>query len=123
MVTRAVGKPSTSPSRSASPPSPSPSGTNSYALSFIWKKHQLGVSLDTVLRNGTRSPLTVFYFWPETDAWESLKEELEKRQIPSQEKISLLNTLTRVTNFWQSSDSAPSVKEARQMFPQAVFSE
>lgn len=103
--------------------SPSAPSSSQHSLSFIWKASCLGVSLDLILKNGTRSPLTIFYMWPESDSWELLKAELERRQLDQKEKVMLLNTLTRVINLWQSTEVPPNVREARKAFPNSVFSD
>ncbi len=42
-----------------------------------------------------------YHFWPQQDAWEQLKAQLESKDwISSKDKIALLNRVTEVINFW-----------------------
>lgn len=108
--------PSVSPSASTSTPSPvgdtasQPSGVarsasscppQPFTLNFLWMERNVAVSVDqrTDL-TGHQVPITEYYFWPKTDAWEELRAALEARPwIDERERISLLNRTTEVINF------------------------
>ena len=49
-------------------------------------------------------PLTQYYFWPKTEAWEQLKLELDSKPwLSEKDKILALNLTTDVVNYWQTS--------------------
>ena len=69
-------------------------------LKIVWFKNFLGLAIDQVELN-KKYPLTPYYFWPRTEAWEQLKLELESKMWLSQEeKISLLKTAENIMNYW-----------------------
>ena len=52
--------------------------TNSMQLKLkaVWGKNFLGLAIDQV--NGVYDlPITTYYFWPRTEAWEQLRLELD----------------------------------------------
>ena len=70
-----------------------------------------------------RAPLTEYFMWPRKDAWEELKAALEaKPWVPERDRVLLLNRTTEVINFWQDEGAKHSVEEAREKFPDCVFS-
>ena len=70
-----------------------------------------------------RAPLTEYFMWPRKDAWEELKAALEaKAWVPERDRVLLLNRTTEVINFWQDEGVKHSVEEAREKFPDCVFS-
>nr|YP_009538681.1 putative ribosomal protein 3 [Phacus pleuronectes]AYQ93699.1 putative ribosomal protein 3 [Phacus pleuronectes] len=72
-----------------------------FILKFLWLEKAIAVSLDQVV--GFRNtPITQYFFWPRSDAWEEMKFDLEKRSWISQnDSILILNQITEVINFWQ----------------------
>lgn len=76
-----------------------------FSLKFLWMDKTIAFCLDQ--RVGTKLvPLTGFYFWPQTDAWEGMKEFLENQDFINQdESVYILNNITEVVNFWQDKDS------------------
>jgi 30S ribosomal protein 3 len=68
-------------------------------LRAIWGKNFLGLAIDQVI--GTyHLPITTYYFWPRTEAWEQLRLELElKPWIREEEKVKVLNSAARLMNF------------------------
>ena len=68
-------------------------------LKIIWRKNFLGFALDQ--KSGQNSyPVTPYYFWPRTEAWDQLKLELDSKNIIMEEKIKILNLVTDVMNSW-----------------------
>lgn len=68
-------------------------------LNAIWGKDFLGLAIDQVIGN-YHSPITAYYFWPRTEAWEQLKLELESKPwIQRSEKVKVLNSVTELMNF------------------------
>ena len=69
-------------------------------LKILWFNEFLGLALDKKIENQAY-PLTSYYIWPKTDAWEQLKLELDSLSwLPKKEKIQILNNATEVINFW-----------------------
>jgi 30S ribosomal protein 3 len=51
-----------------------------------------------VFARGNSAPLTEYFIWPRSDAWEDLKVSLESRPwVGDAEKVQLLNRLTGVS--------------------------
>lgn len=71
-------------------------------LRVLWNKKFFGVAVDQVHEKAT-FPLTSYYFWPQTDAWEQLKLGLDtKMWLDESEKIKLLNLTADLMKIWQS---------------------
>ena len=47
-------------------------------LNVIWVKNFLGFAVDQTIEK-TSYPLTSYYLWPRTEAWEQLKLELDSK--------------------------------------------
>ncbi|WP_373480622.1 30S ribosomal protein PSRP-3 [Geminocystis sp.] len=93
-----------------------------FVLKVVWLDKDVALAVDYVISKGT-SPLTAYYFWPRSDAWQELKDELDKKNwITDGEKIQLLNQATEVINFWQEKGRVTSMFQAQQKFPEVVFS-
>ncbi|BAQ66399.1 30S ribosomal protein PSRP-3 [Geminocystis sp. NIES-3709] len=93
-----------------------------FVLKVVWLDKDVALAVDYVISKGT-SPLTPYYFWPRSDAWQELKDELDKKNwITDHEKIELLNQATEVINFWQEKGRVTSMLQAQQKFPSVVFS-
>lgn len=72
------------------------------ALKFIWMEKHIGVAVDQVIPGYGPVPLSPYYWWPRTDAWEELKTKLEEKNwIPQRQAIVLLNQATDIINLWQ----------------------
>lgn len=93
-----------------------------FVLKVVWLEKNVALAVDYVISKGI-SPLTPYYFWPRTDAWQELKDELdEKTWITENEKIELLNQATEVINFWQENSTKFTMFQAQDKFPSVVFS-
>jgi 30S ribosomal protein 3 len=105
-----------------------------YKLTFLWLDKTLACGVDQVFSRGNSAPLTEYFVWPRSDAWEDMKVSLESRQwVGDADKVTLLNRLTAVINFWtgvQEYDEngialaeakPPSIDEARAAFPDCTF--
>lgn len=69
-------------------------------------------------------PLTEFYFWPQTDAWEQIKFYIESLNwINQEDAISLLNLVTEIINFWQnhSDENSKNFNSVQSLFPDVCF--
>ena len=93
-----------------------------FVLKVVWLDKNVALAVDYVISKGI-SPLTPYYFWPRTDAWQELKDELDQKTwITDNEKIELLNQATEVINFWQENSKKATMFQAQDKFPGVVFS-
>ena len=90
-------------------------------LKVFFSENFLGVSLDQV--NGSYSiPLTSYYLWPRTNAWEQLKIELESKQwINGSEKIKMLNLIVEIMNHWREKRDSSDISRIKKEFPELNF--
>jgi len=91
-------------------------------LKAVWGKNFLGLAIDQV--NGIYSlPITAYYFWPRTEAWEQLRLELElKPWIPKEEKIKVLNSAAKLMNFcMQEYRNTESIEIVKKRFTEVTF--
>lgn len=62
-------------------------------------------------------PITAYYFWPQNDAWKQLKLEIDsKAWISEQEKITLLNCISELMNYWKKNKTLNSPKNVVKQF-------
>jgi len=70
-------------------------------LRVRWFKEFLGLAIDQKSENQLY-PLTSYYVWPKTEAWEQLKLELDSRPwLSKKDKIQVLNITTETINYWK----------------------
>ena len=70
-------------------------------LKIIWSNNFIGLGIDQVSSKQT-IPLTNYFFWPKSEAWEQLKLELNSKPwVKSKDKVKILNTAADVMNFWR----------------------
>jgi 30S ribosomal protein 3 len=94
-----------------------------FVLKFLWLDKTIGVALDQRVGEKTL-PLTEYYFWPQKDAWEEMKNCLEKKSwIAQNDSIVLLNQITEVINFWQDKEvtNRKDITKVREKFPSSSF--
>lgn len=70
-------------------------------LKFFWSSKKIAFALDDKV-SGRFTPLTPFYFFPKENGWEKIKKELKnKLWISNNVSLALLNSLTKVIEFWK----------------------
>jgi len=90
-------------------------------LRIIWLKNVLGLAIDQEFEK-QKYPLTQYYFWPRTEAWDQLKLELDSKSWLSEtEKITFLNLVTDVISHWRNYRSKETVEDFAKNFKDATF--
>ena len=85
-------------------------------LKVFWFKNVLGLAIDQVTLN-QKYPLTTYYFWPKTEAWEQLKLEVDsKLWITKKEKEKILQTTGDVIKYWLSYRNTKTVDNLKEEF-------
>jgi 30S ribosomal protein 3 len=70
-------------------------------LQILWLSTSIGISINQKTKTGSL-PITPYYFWPVSEAWEQLRFELDSKSwIRGNEQIELLNISVEVMNQWQ----------------------
>jgi 30S ribosomal protein 3 len=72
-------------------------------LQVLWLDDALGLAVN---QKTTESilPITSYYFWPASEAWEQIRFELDSKPwIPETERVKLLNSIVDIMNRWQKS--------------------
>lgn len=73
----------------------------SLKLQVLWLNNSLGLAVNHQTLEGV-VPLTPYYFWPVSEAWEQIKFELDSKPwLIEEERIKLLNLIVEVMNQWQ----------------------
>lgn len=68
-----------------------------YYFKILWSQTYIGIAINA----NEVIPLTTFYFWPNEDGWNLLKEELDSKPwILQDSKIEILNSYTNLINYW-----------------------
>ena len=90
-------------------------------LKVLWLKNILGLAIDqTVIKQPY--PLTQYYFWPRTEAWDQLKLELDSKPwLSEKEKIVILNLATDIISHWRTNRNTDAVQKIANNFSEAVF--
>ena len=77
--------------------------TTRFKLKILWLENELGVAIDQ-MQSEEQIPLTDYFFWPKSDTWDQIRQELEtKPWILTKEKAQLLNATATIMNEWQNS--------------------
>lgn len=90
-------------------------------LKVLWFKESLGLAIDQELCNQVY-PLTSYYMWPKTEAWEQLKLELDSRPwLTKEKKVQVLNLSTEIMNYWKEHQKVESTKQFSSYFQKINF--
>ena len=90
-------------------------------LKVLWLKNVLGLAIDQKVIKQSY-PLTQYYFWPRTEAWDQLKLELDSKPwLSEKEKISTLNLATDIISHWRTNRNTDAVQKVANNFSEAVF--
>ena len=74
-----------------------------FKLNILWLENELGIAIYQI-QAGEQIPLTDYFFWPKSDTWDQIRQELEtKPWILTKEKAQLLNATATIMNEWQNS--------------------
>nr|YP_009503349.1 putative ribosomal protein 3 [Euglena clara]AXA45496.1 putative ribosomal protein 3 [Euglena clara] len=96
---------------------------NKLILKFLWLEKSIAVCLDQTVGVKT-TPLTEYFFWPQKDAWEEMKNYLEdKPWVTQADSIFLLNQITEVINCWQEKNPVykKNLNKLSEKFPNCLF--
>ena len=79
-------------------------------LQVLWLNDALGLAINQKTKEKTL-PITSYYFWPVSEAWEQIQFELDSKPwINKEDRLKLLNLSVEVMNLWQQSHSVASTK-------------
>jgi 30S ribosomal protein 3 len=94
---------------------------------FVWKvlclENKIAISMEQKLIE-KNIPITEYFFWPQSDAWEELRIILEsKKWISFSDRVYMLNILTDLLNFWDERGSfdQKSFSFLTEKFPNVIF--
>ena len=92
-------------------------------LRILWHKDTLGLAIDQTFLNKV-CPLTQYYFWPRTEAWELLKLDLDaKPWLTETEKVIILNLSTDIITQWRINRSNVDIESIKNTFSNATIVE
>jgi 30S ribosomal protein 3 len=73
-----------------------------FVLKFLLIDKVIAVCLDQKISNERLTPLTEYFFWPQKDAWEDMKNFIDNNDwISPKDAVNILNRITEVINFWE----------------------
>ena len=91
-------------------------------LKVVWCRGFLALAIDQLILNRHYYPLTSYYLWSKTNAWEQLKAELNlKPWLNKKEKIEILNLATEVMNHWLQYRNIQDTKNIKKLFNRVLF--
>jgi 30S ribosomal protein 3 len=76
-----------------------------FKLNILWLETKLGIGIDQI-QAGKQIPLTNYFFWPKSDTWDQIRDDLEtKTWITNKERAEILNLTATIMNEWQNKKS------------------
>jgi len=95
--------------------------TNRLRLKVLWLNKGLGFAIDFIVLHKTY-PLTSYYFWPQSQAWEQLKFELDcKPGITEVQRIKILNLVSEIMSVWKTSKNRTISETLLNQFSDVTF--
>ena len=92
-----------------------------FKIKVLWLENFLGLAVDQTYKKAS-NPLTAYYFWPKTDAWEQIKVELmSKIWIEERERIYLLNNVSDIINYWQTNRKKQNLESVKSLYKEIEF--
>ena len=92
-------------------------------LKLVWQEQFLGLSLNQIIDNHS-IPITSYFIWPKTDAWEQFKFELDSKPwLQEAEKVIVLNNITRLMNQWREKRSISQLTDIEMRFSATIVSD
>lgn len=94
-----------------------------FMLHFRLTDRTLDIALSQVTGKGIL-PLTRFYSWPVTDAWEDMKSFLKTQKwVSARESFFILNAFTEVINYWSEGDPKVTrdIRNIMEKFPKSSY--
>ena len=90
-------------------------------LKVLWHENFLGLSINqSTIKSAI--PITSYYLWPKTHAWQQLKFELDSKPwLGEQEKIKVLNHTAEVMNYWRKNRNNKNFKTLIENFSDLEF--
>lgn len=95
-----------------------------FVLKFLLIDKVIAVCLDQKVSNERLNPLTEYFFWPQRDAWEDMKNFIDNNDwIGQKDAVTILNRITEVINFWEESTEfkKEDIKNLNAKFPDCIF--
>ena len=90
-------------------------------LKVLWHENFLGLSIDQASTKLV-IPITSYYLWPKTDAWQQIKFELDSKPwLSEQEKIKVLNHTAEIMNYWRKNRNSNTIKTLTEKFSDLKF--
>ena len=72
-----------------------------YIFKIIWGKNSIGLAIEKLLKKNKTSPITAYFFWPNENGWDLLKNQLlNKPWISEEERIEILNGYNNIIKYW-----------------------
>ena len=92
-----------------------------FKIRVLWRENSLGLAIDQININRSNF-LTSYYFWPRTNAWEQLKNELNsKLWISESERVLILNRVSDIMNYWQKNRKQQSLINLKKKYKDIDF--
>ncbi len=95
-----------------------------FVLKFLLIEKVIAVCLDQRVSNERLNPLTEYFFWPQRDAWEDMKNFIDSNDwIGQKDAVTILNRITEVINLWEESTEfkKEDIKTLNAKFPDCIF--
>jgi 30S ribosomal protein 3 len=94
---------------------------STFIIKVLWLENNVALAVDQVV-NTQAHPLTRYFFWPRSDAWEQLKNTLgPKLWISETEKAEILNKASEIIAYWHTHGKNSSLTDVQVKFPGLIF--